>query len=183
MRRRDVPKILLASAAGASLPAERTNAQTCTLPCYPRTAAEQAADVTPSDDTYPPGNVKRYGVQGMAATTIVMQSSRPSARNRSPMAGRFFSLRVVTESPGDSLSRDRYNWSVRARRAAARQQRNIPTPSSCLSSMATCSPSPVARALRRAAAVESRIFGWCRTPAPESPRVGLAQRSSWSASH
>ena len=61
MRRRDVSKALVASAAGAALLPRQTQAQTCTAPCYPQTAAEAAAGVTPTNTSYPPGNVFRYG--------------------------------------------------------------------------------------------------------------------------
>ena len=35
---------------------------------FKTTAAETAADVTPSDKTYPPGNVLRYGAKGDGTT-------------------------------------------------------------------------------------------------------------------
>jgi hypothetical protein len=64
MLRRDVPKALLASAAGAAVVAQQAQAQSCTPPCYPATATETAAQVTPSNLTYPPGDLRRYGAVG-----------------------------------------------------------------------------------------------------------------------
>jgi hypothetical protein len=69
MRRRDVPKALLASAAGAGLLKESAQAQTCNPPCYPRSGPEIAAGVTPVDYTYPPGHVYRYGTNLTPGTT------------------------------------------------------------------------------------------------------------------
>lgn len=63
MHRRDVPKALLASAAGAmalTLPREGA-AQTCNAPCFQRTQGEIAASVVPVDYAYPVGNIRRYG--------------------------------------------------------------------------------------------------------------------------
>jgi hypothetical protein len=64
MKRRDVPKALLASTAGSAFLAQQAQAQTCTQPCYPQTAFESAAGVTPSSPSYPPGNVLRYAAAG-----------------------------------------------------------------------------------------------------------------------
>lgn len=64
MRRRDISAALFATAAGSTLLATPTQAQTCTLPCYPRTEAEIAHSIMPSNFEYPPGNVKRYGATG-----------------------------------------------------------------------------------------------------------------------
>lgn len=65
MRRRDISTGLFAAAAGASLLPRATQAQSCTLPCYPATAAEIAAGITPVSLQYPPDgtdtlNVFRY---------------------------------------------------------------------------------------------------------------------------
>jgi hypothetical protein len=40
------------------------DAQTCTPPCWARTSAEIAAGVTPTNTSYPPGDVRRYGALG-----------------------------------------------------------------------------------------------------------------------
>jgi hypothetical protein len=69
MRRRDVPTALLASAAGSALLASNAQAQACTLPCYPVTAAETGASVTPVNLEYPPGYVYRYGTNTTPGTT------------------------------------------------------------------------------------------------------------------
>lgn len=49
MQRREIATALIASTAGATLLSREAGAQTCTPPCYPRTAAETAAGVTPVD--------------------------------------------------------------------------------------------------------------------------------------
>lgn len=69
MDRRRVSKLLLASAAGASLAPRQANAQSCTLPCYPQTAAELAASVTPANLSFPPGDLRRYGTNTTPGTT------------------------------------------------------------------------------------------------------------------
>jgi hypothetical protein len=61
MDRRGLSKVLLGTAAGAALLSESAKAQTCVSPCYPQSAAEAAAGVTPSDTSYPPGDLRRYG--------------------------------------------------------------------------------------------------------------------------
>lgn len=60
MRRRDISKALLASAAGSTLLTRQAEAQTCTPPCFARTPAEIAAGVTPTNYAYPEGNLWRY---------------------------------------------------------------------------------------------------------------------------
>lgn len=60
MRRRDITKALALS-TGPALLTRQAAAQTCTLPCYPRTDAEVAAGVTPTNYAYVPGDVRRYG--------------------------------------------------------------------------------------------------------------------------
>ncbi|MBM0104343.1 hypothetical protein JM946_06280 [Steroidobacter sp. S1-65] len=61
MQRRDLSKILIASAAGSALLSAEAKAQTCTPACYPRTQSEIDAMVVPTDLSYPPGDVRRYG--------------------------------------------------------------------------------------------------------------------------
>ena len=68
MDRRGLSTALLASAAGAALLGKRSEAQTCTAPCYAQTAAEIAAGVTPSNTAYLPLNVLRYGAVGNGST-------------------------------------------------------------------------------------------------------------------
>jgi hypothetical protein len=74
MRRRDVGKVLLASAVvpAVALVARRAEAQSScsTPPCYPLFGNETTSTVV--DYTYPPGNVKRYGaVGGFASPSTV----------------------------------------------------------------------------------------------------------------
>jgi len=61
MHRREISMALFASAAGAALLSKDAEAQTCTAPCYARTAAEIAAGITPTNLAYVPGDVRRYG--------------------------------------------------------------------------------------------------------------------------
>ena len=64
MRRRDISKALFATVTGSAVVARQADAQTCTAPCYTRTAAEIAAGVTPTNYAYAPGpliDVRRYG--------------------------------------------------------------------------------------------------------------------------
>lgn len=68
MDRRDLSKALLASAAGTVLLTERASAQTCVEPCYPQTAEEATAGVTPTDTAFPPGWSQRYGMVGDGVT-------------------------------------------------------------------------------------------------------------------
>src|ERR1700742_3589773 len=63
-RRRDISKELVASSTGSVLISQRTEAQTCSAPCYARTPAEIAAGVTPTNLAYTPDpniDVRRYG--------------------------------------------------------------------------------------------------------------------------
>jgi hypothetical protein len=68
MLRRDLSKVLLASAAGTALLTRNVQAQSCTPPCYPQTSRESAAGVTPTDTQFPPGDVRRYGAVGDDST-------------------------------------------------------------------------------------------------------------------
>jgi hypothetical protein len=79
MHRRDISKVLLGSVAGAALLSERANAQSCTAPCYARTAAETAANVTPDDYSYPPGDIRRFGAVSGQDCHSAIQASLDSA--------------------------------------------------------------------------------------------------------
>jgi Chaperone of endosialidase len=69
MLRRDVSTALLATATGAALLPKKANAQSCTAPCYARTAAEITAGITPVNTSYPPLWVDRYGTNTTPGTT------------------------------------------------------------------------------------------------------------------
>lgn len=86
MIRRDITQALFLSAAGAALVNKRAEAQTCTAPCYVRTAAEIAASVTPVNTSYAPGNVLRYGTNTTPGTTD-MTSAFQSAFNQQAQTG------------------------------------------------------------------------------------------------
>jgi hypothetical protein len=64
MLRRNIAQALLAAATGSAAIANRTEAQASSAPRYARTAAEVAAQVTPSDTSHPPGTPERYGAVG-----------------------------------------------------------------------------------------------------------------------
>jgi Pectate lyase superfamily protein len=61
MLRRNISMGLFGAAAGSVLTTSKAKAQTCAAPCYSQTAIEAAAGVTPSNTSYPQGNVRRYG--------------------------------------------------------------------------------------------------------------------------
>ena len=69
MQRRDISKVLLATAAGYTGGAQEARAQSCTAPCYAQTAAESAAGVTPVNTAYSPGDLLRYGTNTTPGTT------------------------------------------------------------------------------------------------------------------
>ena len=62
MDRRKIAKTLIASATGAALLPRNSQAQTCTPPCFPQTAAEIAAGITPVSYNYPtlPYDARRH---------------------------------------------------------------------------------------------------------------------------
>jgi hypothetical protein len=66
--RRELTRSLFSAALGGALLADKSEAQTCTSPCYPQTAAEIAAGVTPTSTSYPPSDVRRYGAVGNGST-------------------------------------------------------------------------------------------------------------------
>lgn len=74
MKRRELSRYLIAAAGagGAAALPRAAQAATCTLPCYPRTASEVSAGVTPTDTSFPFGHVQRYGmVEGANIATNV----------------------------------------------------------------------------------------------------------------
>jgi hypothetical protein len=74
MRRRDISRALVASAAGAGvLFTERALAQTNAPPHYAQTAAERAAAIVPVDDTLLPGRPDRYLENTHPGTTDMQQ--------------------------------------------------------------------------------------------------------------
>lgn len=93
MHRRELPMVLLAAAGPAAL-SSTAQAQTCTLPCYPQTAAELAAKVTPTNLSYPPQDIRRYGTidpTGVTDNTAIINmwlSSGPSFNGT--RRGKFF---------------------------------------------------------------------------------------------
>lgn len=82
MRRRDIPQALFMTAAGATVLAQRSEAQSCTAPCFARTAAEITAGVTPVDYSYqadtPYYDPRRLGLvndNGSSDQTSVLNSA------------------------------------------------------------------------------------------------------------
>lgn len=97
MRRRDIAKAIALSTGSIALSREVT-AQTCTLPCYPRTAAEIAAGVTPVNYAYAPGFYERYGAVGNGITNDY--TAIANALLQSSQAG---------GAPAKALARETYN--------------------------------------------------------------------------
>jgi hypothetical protein len=65
MQRREISKaMLLGPAAAGAFLARNATAQSSGRPGYPPTKEEVAAKVTPADNSYPPGDVRRYGALG-----------------------------------------------------------------------------------------------------------------------
>jgi polygalacturonase len=77
MDRRNLSRGLVAAAVGAAVLAKKSEAQTCTAPCYSQTAAELAAGVTPSNYSFLPGDVRRYGADptGSADSTAAIKTA------------------------------------------------------------------------------------------------------------
>ncbi|HEY6927526.1 MAG TPA: glycosyl hydrolase family 28-related protein, partial [Steroidobacteraceae bacterium] len=77
MKRRELSQLLLASSATSALAFRSVQAQTYTAPSYPTSAAESAAGVAPTNNTYPPGDVRRYGADptGSSDSTTALQSA------------------------------------------------------------------------------------------------------------
>jgi hypothetical protein len=82
MLRRDLATMLVASAAGSALVTQTASAQTCIAPCYPRTRAEELANVVPADTTYLPGDVRRYGGigDGIADDRVAIQRAHDQGK-------------------------------------------------------------------------------------------------------
>src|ERR1044072_4319227 len=86
MDRRDISRVLLGSAAGAALLGERAAAQTCVAPCYPRTPAEIAANVTPLNYAIPShaacgyAIVERYGTNAAPGTTDMTTAAQAAVK-------------------------------------------------------------------------------------------------------
>jgi hypothetical protein len=73
MRRRDLSRVLLASAAGSMAPAARA-AETAGGRDYAPTPAEKAAGVSIADRSYEPGCVDRYGVNAEPGKTSMVEA-------------------------------------------------------------------------------------------------------------
>jgi hypothetical protein len=61
MRRRELSKALIASATGAGLLAQRTQAQEYAQSSHPQSPAEHSAGIVPTNQAYPCGDLRRYG--------------------------------------------------------------------------------------------------------------------------
>lgn len=66
--------VTLKTAAGATVWSVTAYRETVTT-YYPITSAETIAAVTPSDYTYPPGNIRRYGATGTGDDTAAVQTA------------------------------------------------------------------------------------------------------------
>jgi len=105
MRRRDLSKVLLAWTAAAPVAGAKTNTN-CARPCYPPTPAETLDRVLPSDLSYPPGNVLRWGADptGAADSTQALQRAVDAAWASgfygSPWSGKGGAAPVLLFPPG-----------------------------------------------------------------------------------
>jgi len=99
MHRRDVPKALLASAAGTLLVAQQARAQTGTPPYYQRTQAEIDANITPTKYEYEAGNVLRYGAdpKGIQDSTAAFNTALASIDG----TGNFYSTHYAFADGGE----------------------------------------------------------------------------------
>ena len=79
MQRRELSKLLLASAATTAAVTETAKAQSCTLPCYPQTAKEVTAQVIPVNTAYLPGDVRRYGADPTGKVSSVQAINNAAA--------------------------------------------------------------------------------------------------------
>lgn len=79
MDRRDISRNLFAAAVGAAVLSNKSEAQTCVLPCWAQTSAEAAAGVVPTNTSFRPGDWRRYGADptGSAdSTTAIINSCK-----------------------------------------------------------------------------------------------------------
>jgi len=72
MRRRDISRALIASAAASAAPGVLAGAQARDGAQYPTIGAEAAAGLTIADSRYPPGCVDRYGINAAPGTTSMV---------------------------------------------------------------------------------------------------------------
>lgn len=82
MRRRDLSKALFA-AGGMAAVAQNARAQGCGIPCYAPTQAEISAGAAVVDESYLPGDVRRYGAAGNGTandTTAIQNALNASTR-------------------------------------------------------------------------------------------------------
>lgn len=87
MLRRHIGRMLLASTAVSVLGTKAAQSQSCTAPCYPQTAAEAAASVTPTNLSYMPGNVRRYGAVATGSSSSDDQPAIQSAHDQARQVG------------------------------------------------------------------------------------------------
>lgn len=115
MKRRELSQILLASSATSALAIRGVRAQTNTPPSYPATTAELAAGVTPKNNTYPPGDVRRYGADptGAADSTTAIQSALNVAQAVYIPSGQYYITAALTNGvPGRRIHGDGPSLSV-----------------------------------------------------------------------
>lgn len=99
MHRRDVPRVLFASAVGAVT--ESSEAQTCAPPRYPQTLAERQAGVIPTVLSLPPGRVDRYflnAIPGTSDATAAFASAIRQAQQLNP-AGDAIGAPLTVDGP------------------------------------------------------------------------------------
>lgn len=113
MLRRDITRLVLGSAVGTALIAQKAQAQTCSPPCFPQTPAEQAAQITPTSYEYDTVvvNPDRYGAVGNgiaddtgAFTAAVAVLQRTAGGTLQLTSGKKYSIRGVVLPRNTTLS-------------------------------------------------------------------------------
>ena len=126
MRRRDIPRALLVSAAGAALAPEVSRADSGrSVPSYPRTDAEMSAKVTPTNTDFPPGNVRRYGAgDGHTPDEVAFQNACAASNYVYIPSGSYvFNAQVNVDRSNITISGENYGKaavSIRLAREAGR---------------------------------------------------------------
>jgi hypothetical protein len=109
VQRRELSQLLLASSAASALAVGAAQAQTSPASGYPRTPAEIAAGVTPTNIIYPQGDVRRYGADptGGSDSTAAIQSALNVAANVYLAAGTYLITSPLTNAiPGRRIYGD-----------------------------------------------------------------------------
>lgn len=111
MRRRDISKALLLTAAGTTAASTQAFARSSCPPlCYDQVAAETNASVVPSDHQYPPGDIRRYHAGGADWTSALSQLRNVAAQGMAcfiPRGAYAYSTSPNWAIPGLQLTAER----------------------------------------------------------------------------